>query len=417
MNEFTQTTNRQSTIHSEITLGVSRFFNQNGHNGVYNRHQGYKRPSCPLRIPLCLLWFKGKRMITAFCSVLLCASAVLCAPPAAEITVKAKVSLADGSQFFGTPRFASLALAMDFAKLEIPLENVASLTFAKDGVKVGLYNKDVLSGKLEGTALAFDTVFNEARLDYPQIKSVTFSRQRNIVRNANEPGLLLYAPLDAADANLDLFGARMEAKNARAAEGIQGNALLLDTPEARVTIHLPFSPYTMPEGTVEFWAKLPQPHRKFSGGNGQPWFFNIESPGNRMTRHFVFGFAANDGTGRGGLVGRIHGLGMAATHYAGSVSSVTETGLLMDTPDGWHHYALIWKQDGVNFPGARGKSLLLVVDGRIVAVADKEVTATALEVKEEGIRLVIHDENSDCSRPLAVSDLKIWNYAKLPEPH
>jgi len=338
--------------------------------------------------------------------------------PKAEIVVKAKVVLADGSQFFGVPRFTSVVLAMDFAKLEIPLDKVASLTFAKEGVKVGFYNKDTLSGKLEGTTLAFDTVFNEARLEYSQIKSLTFTKQRNVVRNTNEPGLLLYVPLDVADTNLELFGARMVAKNARIVEGLQGNAMLFDSAEANITIDLPFSPYQMPEGTIEFWAKLPQPHRKFSGGaNGQPWFFNVESQANRLIRHFVFGFTANDGTGRGGLAGRIHGIATVATHYAGSVSSVSETGLLMDTPDGWHHYALIWKQEGVNFPGARGKALVLVVDGKIVAVADKDNNPTGVtkDLGAEGTRLVIRDANSDNTRPLAMSDLKIWNYAKLPE--
>jgi hypothetical protein len=87
---------------------------------------------------------------------------------------------------------------------------------------------------------------------------------------------------------------------------------------------------------------------------------------------------------------------------------------LKDTSDGWHHYALIWKQDGVNFPGARGKSLVLVVDGRIVAVADKENTEGTRDKGTEGTRLVVHDANSDNTRPLAMSDLKIWNYAKLP---
>ena len=331
-----------------------------------------------------------------------------------EMTVKTKVVLIDGSQFFGTPRFASLMLTLDFGKLAIPLDKVSTLEFAKGEVKVGFYNKDILSGKLEGTTLTFDTVFNEARLEYPQIKSIQFSKQRTVVRDANAPGLLLYAPLDVADANLDLFGARMTAKNARIVEGIQGNALLFDAAEARLTIDLPFSPFQMPEGTIEFWAKLPQPHRRFGGNGGQPWFFGIENQKYTGGSHFVFGFVANDGTGKGGLVGAIHGLARAGTHYAGSVSSVSETGLLMETPDGWHHYALIWKQEGVNFPGARGKALLLVVDGRIVAVADKVNNAGARDVGTEGSRLVVHGGNSDTTRPIAMSDLKIWNHAKLP---
>ncbi|MCL1921720.1 MAG: hypothetical protein FWG50_11735, partial [Kiritimatiellaeota bacterium] len=169
-----------------------------------------------------------------------------------DIVVKAKVSLIDGSQFLGSPRFALVTLALDYGKLEIPLSHVASLSFTKDVAKVGFYNKDVLSGRLEGVPLAFDTAFGEVSLTHTQIKSVTFSKQRDIARHVGEPGLLLYAPLDTEQSSLEAFGARMESTKARIVEGPFGNAMLFDSPDARLTIHLPFSPHTMSEGTIAF---------------------------------------------------------------------------------------------------------------------------------------------------------------------
>ena len=189
---------------------------------------------------------------------------------------------------------------------------------------------------------------------------------------------------------------------------------MLDASEAKISIDLPFSPYALPEGTIEFWARLPQPRQRFSDTGGQPWFFSIENPDSNR-RHFVFDFTANDGTGKGGLVGRRRGIAMTGTHYAGSISNVAETGLLRDNPDGWHHYSIIWKIDGVDFPDARGKALILTVDGRVVAVADKNTDDIARQTAAEGFCLIIRDGTANSTHPLTMSDLKIWNYAKLPE--
>ena len=367
------------------------------------------------------------RQVQVLVVVMLAACCSAQAPGAeVDMVIKVKVALQDGSQFFGTPRFASVVLVMDFGKLEIPLEKIASLGFfkekgkvgayslVKDSVKVGFDNKDVLSGKLEGVVLEFDTIFNVVRLEHSQIKSITFTKQRDVARALNEPGLLLYAPLDTETADLDLFGARMEAQKVRIVEGHLGEAMQFDSPDAKATIHLPFSPYAMPEGTIEFWAKLPQPRQRFVG-NGSPWFFSIEGQRGRGINQFVFGFTGNDGTGKGGLVGRIPEMAVAGTHVAGAASNIAETGVLRDNPDGWHHYAMIWKTDGVDFPDARGKSLVLMVDGRIVAVADKgnNNDHPLRWAGTDGVHLVINGGLHD-SRPVAISDLKIWNHAKLP---
>ena len=333
------------------------------------------------------------------------------------VAVSAKVTLADGSQLLGTPRVSSLALVTGFGKQEIPLAQIATLEFVKDGVKVGFSNKDVLSGKLEDTSFEIKTVFKEVRFGWAQIKSIQFSKQRDAAKNADEQGLLLHALLDVDNEDLSRFGASLEARNVLIVEGKNGNGMLLDSPDAKVSIKLPFSPYIMPEGTIEFWAKLPQPQRRFGGG-GQPWLFNIQCLESNYISHFVFGFTDNDGCGSGGLVGAIHGLTRVGTHRAGGVSSVAETGLLGDTPDGWHHYAFVWKRDGIDDPDAKGKILLLMVDGKVVASSNKMMPPFPNEVlpdSNSNVYLVIHDSASDCTRPIAMSDLKIWDHAKRPD--
>ena len=331
------------------------------------------------------------------------------------VTTNVKVTLSDGSQLRGTLQQYSLALITAFGKQEIPFALIAALDFTKDEVKVKFRNQDVLTGKFEGDSVALQTVFNSVRLSFSQIKGIQVLNGQGVTRG-NEQGLLLHALLNSDNEDLGVFNAHMTAQNARVIEGPSGNALLLDSPKAKISIELPFSPYLMPEGTIEFWAKLPQPHRPFGGGRGQPWLFNLEFPGS--TYHSVFGFAQNEGAGGSGLIGRLHGLGLTATHSYGVVSTVAETGILGDTPDGWHHYAFIWKRDGIKSSEGLDKTIILLVDCEEVASFDQVMPVPMPDATTDPntkIRLVVHDSNSDNTRPIAMSDLKIWNYAKLPD--
>jgi|GEM_PF-4261209 len=95
--------------------------------------------------------------------------------PAPAAAVKARISLADGSQLTGTLTAPSLELAAEFGKLTIPFAQVATLEFVKGKARVGLANKDVLTGALGGEAFELETVFGKVQLPYPQIKSITFT--------------------------------------------------------------------------------------------------------------------------------------------------------------------------------------------------------------------------------------------------
>jgi len=337
-----------------------------------------------------------------------------------DVAVNVKVTLADGSQLQGTLQTSSLALVTGFGKKEIPLAQIATLDFVKDGVKVNFRNRDILSGTLEGSAFVLRTIFNDVRLDSSQVKSIQFLGGQNAL--GKEPGLLLHAQLDSASESLGAFNAYMEITNAQTIEGPSGNdALLLGSEDAQISIRLPFMPYAMPEGTIELWAKIPQPHQRFGGGGGQPWLFNIECLEYNYIFHFFLGFTSNDGLGNAGLIGSLHGVARVGAHGTGAVSSVASTGLLGDTPDGWHHYSLIWKRGGFELPDATRNVMLVTVDGKVVASRGSIMNNIGVLPHETGqnqtpdVRLVIHDNNSDRTRPIAVSDLKIWDHAKLPD--
>jgi len=338
----------------------------------------------------------------------------------AAVPVRAKVTLRDRSVLTGTPQFSELKLMTGSGEFQIPLPLVSTINFIKGQVKVSFFNKDVLTGTLEGSAFKVETSLGSVDFAYSQIESVAFfSQDGKAAPAATGHGLLLHVPFAADNENLDAFNAQMETLNAQVVEGPDGgNAMLLDSEDAKVAIHLPFSPYRMNEGTIELWVKLPDPHRTFGHSLGQPWFFNVLLHDAYPGGHLCMGFISNNGHAMGGLVGHMIGI-FAGTHSFGTVATVAETGLLGDTPDGWHHYALIWKKDGMDFPETRGKTLLVTVDGKIVTTSTMTPGTIPPDVEHDpdvGTRLVVRDHNSDCTRPIVVSDLKIWNYAKQPEP-
>ena len=363
-------------------------------------------------------------MMRQLAGVAMLAVAIGCfgqAPKAEEYAaVSAKVSLADGSQLVGVPRFTTLPLVTAFGKQDIPLAHISTLDVTPGGVTVKFANRDVLSGKLEHTGFMLKTIFSDVRLEFAQVKTIQFSKQGGGKPGMNEPGLLLHARLDAETEDLGAFDARMNTTNVRVVEGRDGHALLFEAPDARGFIDVPFSPFLMSEGTVEFWAKIQNPHQQFITGSGQPWFFNIECPEIKWTRHLVFGFSNNDGGGGGGLMGIFHGIAMTATHRWGTTQTVAETRLLGTTPDGWHHYTFAWKRgDGFEFPEVKGKALLFALDGKVVASIPDMTPVPQREAEQNPhakVRIIINDNSpSNRTYPFAIADLKVWDHAKLPE--
>ncbi|MCL1920675.1 MAG: LamG domain-containing protein [Kiritimatiellaeota bacterium] len=335
----------------------------------------------------------------------------------APAPLKAKVALCDHSHVVGTPRITGLTMTTGFGKCDIPLHHVSTLLFVNGQAKTVLTNKNILTGMLEGTALTLDTSFGTLNIDYSKIASVTFATPQDAARLAHEDGLLLHVPLDAPDANLGAFDARIDIQDAQLTDGpFNDKALLFATPDAKATIHLPLSPYTMPEGTIAFWAKLPQPDQPFGDGRRQLPLFIVEQDEHEFFP-LVFGFNTNNGAGNAGLVGIIWHFACTGT---GTGATVEGTGLLGDTPGGWHHYAFIWKWKGLEFPEAQGYVLALAVDGKMVTSAG-EISGfdDYVHLRNEPAkgRVIFHDGGKfDNLPPVAMSNFKIWNCAKQPTP-
>jgi hypothetical protein len=129
-------------------------------------------------------------------------------------------------------------------------------------------------------------------------------------------------------------------------------------------------------------------------------------------------------------MGYIWGFALATTHPAGQVSSVEAIDAFKDAPDDWHHYAFIWKNDGLDFPEIQDKKfgfnhfelpgtvILLTVDGKPIASAGKTLDSedwNYLRNTASPCRLFFYDDkHPGRPHPKAISDLKIWDHAKLP---
>ena len=343
----------------------------------------------------------------------------------ASVPMKVRLLLADKSQVMGTPLFSAFDLTAAYGKVSIPIELIAAVNFGgwtteSKCVKVNFVNKDILTGILDGSSLQFETVFGKVHFDYSKIKSLTFFKQGTI--GQQESGLLLHVPLDAEDTNLTMFNASMETKNISIVEGRNGNAMLFGSPDASATIDLPFSPYTMQEGTIEFWAKLPEPNRRIRSNFNSLWFFYLKHEDFKHGLPFTFSFNENSGEGRAGLVGVICGFSHAGSHAFGNMSSVASTKLLGDTPDGWHHYSFLWKWAGFEeaheFAENQKQVILIAVDGKVVASGCELPTSKdyflSNSVKSK-CRFVIHDGWRYANdHPVMMADLKIWAQAQLP---
>ena len=139
-------------------------------------------------------------------------------------------------------------------------------------------------------------------------------------------------------------------------EGKAGNALRVRKGLSSAIVHFEKG-VLQPRGMIEFWAKIENDRETFGDG-GDPRFFMMETaPGSET----VFQLAANDGCGRGGL--SIYHQGLSAASEDHCLGPARYDSVVPGATKGWHHYALVWDENGV--PGPDGPvALAAFIDGR-----------------------------------------------------
>ena len=192
-------------------------------------------------------------------------------------------------------------------------------------------------------------------------------------------------------------------------DGKFGKALLV--PAYTQTVVVPFQDgLPANEGTIEFWAKLESDKETYSDA-GDPGFLFFTKDINTYP-HSAVEFNANDGSGRGGLIGRIGGISIAPEGYSGykPYSTYIPEGQL----NSWHHYVLTWNINGID--AIEGKpTTALILDGKLIGTVSLPTgwnTTNYLATMADDTFLRIGGTQATQSKtPFLIDELKIWNVA------
>ena len=192
--------------------------------------------------------------------------------------------------------------------------------------------------------------------------------------------------------------------------GMFGNAYSADhTQDLLVTF--PKEVIPIDAGTIEFWAKLTG-FPSCMEWREKPYFVNISDGYSR----FALGFNGNDGGGNGGLVGQVgHGFKTGTGPYrspSGGTCWTYEEVLGTGQVEAWHHYALVWDENGIAGVGDGTKKVAVFLDGQLNSGiwydyfgGDSELVP--LTGGELGLIM-----NNMSQGSAAIDNLIIWNYAK-----
>lgn len=103
----------------------------------------------------------------------------LCQPATNEPAINVTVDLSDGSHLVGTPKIGSILVQTGYAKMEIPLSQVRTITLEKDheNASLELQNGDKLKGLLPLESLELTTVFGKVAVGPEQILKITVNHE------------------------------------------------------------------------------------------------------------------------------------------------------------------------------------------------------------------------------------------------
>lgn len=120
-----------------------------------------------------------------------------------------------------------------------------------------------------------------------------------------------------------------------------------------------------PSGAVEFWARLVNLPTAIPGtGGGQPVFLRVGE--RRMSQRYKLFITANDGIGGYGLAAYAGAADETGTGVAETASmGATYAEVLGPHPWAWHHYALVWDDEGIAGVGDGTEQVAVYVDGTL----------------------------------------------------
>jgi hypothetical protein len=277
-----------------------------------------------------------------------------------------------------------------------------------------LMNGDRLTGHLDQQMLAVSTIIGDFQVNMSDVRKIQFVHHGK----ASHEGLIYWNKFESAEATgKPQIGPISDLHSGEFVTGKSGIGLkTTDSSNNSMSIDLPKGTLGN-KGCIEFWAKIdgsPVIEMSYTSGPN-PRFFTLS------TRQGLFWleYNNNNGHGMGGLCSVVSAVpyGIADSF---SRSQTPHLGVLDSEPYGWHHYAVIWNDEGIEGVHTFNKEIATfatLLDGKVYAARNFEGSSKRFQSIKEGsskFDLGVPSPNATRLNSLrfVIDDLKIWNYDK-----
>lgn len=331
--------------------------------------------------------------------------------------VSANATLKDGSSVKGEFCAKCISGSTIFSeKLKLDPALVKSLDFVGTNgeAKVALVNDDKFAMTVANEDFTIKSILGDLKIPRASFKSLRMSQRSVATGAAAEEGLVFYCTFDdEAAITSPVVGPNGKFQQGSFVPGKVGQALQTTVCAHNADFELPANFFGL-SGCIEFWAKILNPSSNI-GDNGDPRLYTIthkESHGTFSTIDIV----SNNGAGNSGfstwtLLGNMASLhGCRALRYDDLFPGSNSRD--------WHHYAVVWDQNGIS--GVPGRpQMALLVDGKYIPDIQNHVRnpkEIAFFIATPSLLCFTHDTNlgpnANTKSPFLIDEFKIWNFAK-----
>jgi hypothetical protein len=185
--------------------------------------------------------------------------------------------------------------------------------------------------------------------------------------------------------------------------GMFGNAFSADYTQDSL-VRFPKEVIPTYAGCIEFWAKLVDPPPNIQTLGSSPLFVHIDDGYAR----YRIDLNGNDGYGAGGVTGAAGYVYDTGTGPDGfwTYEQVLGAGQVEE----WHHYALVWDENGIAGVDDGTKRVAVFLDGQLESGYWYTAGVPEFVPLTSGELLVIANHNVQGSA--AIDNIKIWDYSK-----
>lgn len=315
------------------------------------------------------------------------------------------ITLQDKSVLTGTLLSFELKAQSEFdSPLNIPPAVIQSITFNEISAgnrrdRILFTNGDSLTVSIQNKQFDIVTLLGPLTIDVGVITKMVFSQK-------TRAGGLIYACSFESAEDIMAAAGDIPPPWATFTSGKQGQGLLVDQYDIQIA-SISVNAINAQAGCIEFWAKLNDHSHRFSWSYGHnPNFFMLQN----RSQLYQLVINGNNGLGWSGICAKANGLLSGTRWYTQGMFNSYES-LLGGDPNGWHHYALVWDEQGIE--GLAGKQLAVYLDGKLNSSASREGARPKTDQDTAPLVLTLMKsiENSH-HNSFVMDEFKIWDYAK-----